>query len=62
MATTKEQQTKKYIVSVKDNPTYCGIGAGSVQFANGKATIHDGVMAEWFRSHDGYEVEEAKEA
>jgi len=36
MAAVKES---KWIVSVNGNPSYCGIGAGGVQFANGKAEI-----------------------
>lgn len=49
-------QPKKYTVIVKNNPAFCGIGAGSVQFADGKAHITSDRMAAWFREHDGYEV------
>lgn len=52
----------KYIVKVKKNPTFCGVDAGGVQFANGQATIDSEILAEWFRRHEGYEVKEAKEA
>ena len=48
-----------YIVKVKNNPSFCGIGAGGVQFANGEAHITSDRMAEWFREHNGYEVTEA---
>lgn len=44
-------------VKVKDNPDFCGIGAGGVQFANGQAVIHSERMAQWFMEHAGYEVE-----
>ena len=47
---------KSYTVKVKGNPTYCGVGAGGVQFANGQAVITSDRMAAWFREHDGYEV------
>ena len=47
----------EYIVSVKSNPEFCGEGAGGAQFAHGKARITDKWLAEWFRSHEGYEVE-----
>ena len=52
----------KYIVSVKNNPTFCGKGAGGVQFANGKAEINSDRMAQWFKTHPGYEVTEDKKA
>lgn len=55
MAAKKE---KSFIVKVKNNAEFCGIGAGGVQFANGKAVMKSERMAEWFREHDGYEVEE----
>lgn len=47
-----------YLVRVVDNPSFCGIGAGGVQFANGEAHITSARMAQWFREHDGYEVTE----
>ncbi|MCB5504743.1 hypothetical protein LIP66_08885 [Coprococcus eutactus] len=53
MAAVKES---KWIVSVNGNPSYCGIGAGGVQFANGKAEITSKRMADWFMEHDGYTV------
>ena len=36
----------------------CGVGAGGVQFAYGKAQITAGRMVEWFREHEGYTVTE----
>ncbi len=58
MATAKTNKT--YIVKVKNNPNFCGIGAGGVQFANGEATVTSERMAVWFKEHSGYEVTEAK--
>ncbi len=58
-AEKKEKDTerlKKYTIKVTDNPKFCGIGAGGVQFANGEAKITSDRMAAWFREHDGYEV------
>ena len=50
----------KYIVTVKNNPTFCGKGAGGVQFANGKAEVNSDRMAQWFKDHPGYDVTKAK--
>ena len=47
-----------WLVTVENNPNYCGIGAGSVQFANGQAVIQSERMARWFREHEGYKVTE----
>lgn len=55
----KEDKKKNYVITVVGNPSYCGIGAGGVQFANGEAHITSDRMAEWFREHDGYTVTEA---
>lgn len=60
MAGKKEEQVKKYIVTVKNNPKFVGTGAGGVQFANGKAEVTSERMARWFREHPGYEVKEAE--
>lgn len=51
-----ESEPTDWIVSVDNNTTYCGIGAGGVQFANGKAEITSKRMADWFMEHDGYTV------
>lgn len=50
---------KKYIVEtpVKD---FCGVGAGGIQFAYGKATVYKGHVLDWYRKH-GYKVTEIKE-
>lgn len=54
---TQKAKVKEYIVTVKENPSYCGEGAGGAQFAHGAARITDEWLAEWFRTHDGYTVE-----
>ena len=50
--------TATYTVRIKNNPKFCGKGAGGVQFANGKAEGVSPRMAEWFKEHKGYEVVE----
>ncbi len=57
-AESKREQNRRYVVKVKDNQFYCGIGAGGVQFANGQAVISSERMAAWFREHEGYTVTE----
>ena len=59
-AKTESKKEKSYIVTVKNNPNFVGIGAGGVQFAQGKAEVKSERMANWFREHDGYEVKEAE--
>ncbi len=54
-----EQKSAKWKITVKDNPLFCGVGAGGVQFAHGEAVIESKRMAAWFTEHEGYEVEEA---
>ena len=59
MTMAKTNKTaKQYTVTVENNPNFCGIGAGGVQFANGQATVDSERMANWFRKHNGYKVEE----
>ena len=60
MARAKKQAVKEYTIKVKGNNEFCGIGAGGIQFANGTATTTSERMANWFREHQGYEVEEAQ--
>ena len=55
------KKVKGYTITVKDRPNYNGVGAGGVQFAYGKATVQGGSIVEWFREHEGYEVEEILE-
>lgn len=52
---------KKYIIKVETNPSFCGIDAGGVQFANGQAVIEECSLVEWFRTHEGYSVEAVAE-
>lgn len=59
-ATVSAKKPKTYTVTVKNNPNFVGIGAGGVQFANGKAEGVNERMAAWFREHPGYEVTEAE--
>lgn len=54
----KAEKEGIFVIEVENNPSYCGIGAGGVQFANGKAEIISERMADWFREHDGYIVTE----
>lgn len=51
-----EEKNPSWMIKVKGNPNFCGIGAGGVQFANGQAVISSERMAEWFMEHGGYEV------
>lgn len=55
-----KKTAKLYTVTVKNNPAFCGKGAGGVQFANGKAENVSERMANWFKEHKGYEVTEVK--
>ena len=52
---------KKYIIKVETNPSFCGIDAGGVQFANGQAIIEECPLVEWFREHEGYSVKAVDE-
>ena len=56
----KKAKTKAYIVTVKNNPQFVGVGAGGVQFAQGKAEIKSERMAKWFKEHNGYDVKEVE--
>lgn len=50
----------KYVIKVESNPSFCGIDAGGVQFANGEAIVEESPLLNWFREHDGYCVEPIK--
>jgi len=56
-----KKANKTYEVTVAANPNFCGIGAGGVHFANGKAVVPECSLVNWFREHDGYEVTEIAE-
>ncbi len=55
-ANNKAKDLKKYIVTTPVK-NYCGIGAGGIQFAYGKAEVCEGTVLEWYREH-GYGIEE----
>lgn len=61
MAEKAEKKEKKYMVEVETNKNFCGVGAGGVHFANGKATICEGPLVNWFKEHKGYKVTEVAE-
>lgn len=50
------KKVSSWLVKVKNNPDFCGVGAGGVQFADGQATVTSERMADWFAEHEGYEV------
>ena len=52
---------KEFIVTVKNNPNFCGVGAGGAQFANGEARITNERLARWFKEHSAYTVKEVTE-
>lgn len=52
----ENKPAEKWVITLKKNKDFCGIGAGSIHFAHGKAETTSKVLADWFRSHDGYEV------
>lgn len=61
MANKKAKKIKGYEIRIVSNPSFCGIGAGGVQFSYGKAQITGGRMVDWFREHKGYDVTEIAE-
>lgn len=58
MAAKKAKAVAGYEIKITDNSDFCGVGAGGVQFAYGKAQITGGRMVDWFREHEGYKVTE----
>lgn len=58
MAKKSAKNVVGYEITIPGNPDFCGVDAGGVQFAYGKAQIEGGRMVEWFREHEGYDVEE----
>lgn len=54
MAGKKNVEEKVYIVETPVNG-FCGIGAGGVHFAYGKAEVHEGWVLDWYKEH-GYKV------
>lgn len=51
------QKASQWTVKVTGNPGYCGTGACGLQFAYGQCVTDDPRAAEWYREHEGYEVE-----
>ena len=51
----KTTATGACIVYAPD-PKYCGVGAGGVQFAYGKAEVQPGWVLDWYRER-GYKIE-----
>lgn len=51
-----KENAKKFIVEtpVKD---FCGVGAGGIHFAYGKAEVCEGWVLDWYKKH-GYKVTE----
>lgn len=63
MAGKTTKKIKGYRIKVAANPGFVGVGAGGVQFAYGEATVAaNSTIVNWYREHDGYEVEEILEA
>lgn len=60
-ATTKKVEKEKVYIVETPVENFCGIGAGGVQFAYGKAEICEGWVLDWYKEH-GYKVTEKKEA
>lgn len=59
MATKKNESKANDKVYIVETPVqnFCGVGASGVQFAYGKAEVHEGWVLDWFREH-GYKVTE----
>ena len=52
----KKEAVKTYIVETPVK-NFCGVGAGGVQFAYGKAEVNEGWVLNWYIKH-GYKVTE----
>lgn len=60
MAETKKPATNEKVFIVETPvKNFCGVGAGGVQFAYGKAEVCSGWVLDWYREH-GYMVTEKK--
>lgn len=57
MAKQNDKKTKDSKVYIVETPVknYCGVGAGGVQFAYGKAEVREGWVLDWYKAH-GYKV------
>lgn len=56
MAEAKKVKTFIVEAPVKN---YCGVGAGGVHFAYGKAEVNEGWVLDWYKEH-GYKVTEKR--
>ena len=54
----KKAEKEVYIVETPVK-NFCGVGAGGVQFAYGKAEVNAGWVLDWYKEH-GYKVTEKK--
>jgi hypothetical protein len=56
---TNEKATETEKIFIVETPVkgFCGVGAGGVQFAYGKAEVNPGWVLDWYREH-GYKVTE----
>ncbi len=54
----KINKKAKYCIEVTTNPKFCGVDAGDVQFANGKAVVNYSPIVNWYMEHEGYKVTE----
>jgi hypothetical protein len=55
--TEKATETEKIFIVETPVKGFCGVGAGGVQFAYGKAEVNPGWVLDWYREH-GYKVTE----
>jgi hypothetical protein len=54
-----EKKAEKVYIVETPVKNFCGVGAGGVQFAYGKAEVNAGWVLDWFKEH-GYKVTEKK--
>ena len=55
--TKKNAKPEKVFIVETPVKNFCGVGAAGVQFAYGKAEVHEGWVLDWFKEH-GYKVTE----
>ena len=56
-AAKKTDKPGKVFIVETPVKNFCGVGAAGVQFAYGKAEVHEGWVLDWFKEH-GYTVTE----
>lgn len=52
---TESKNTEKVFIVETPVKDFCGIGAGGIHFAHGRAEVHEGWVLDWYREH-GYKV------